>query len=364
MKINFLIIRPDVDGGARVITRHAKYLQDAGHDVTMLSLGRKKIKFKDQLRLLRRGEFRRTTQIYPQFYHDAGLNLVIHDFRDALTADDVPDADVTIATWWETAEWLADLPASKGAKVHFIQGHESRLEYVDYDRAAALHRAPFHKIVVSQWLRDAMIDEFGARDCVLVGNAVDADQFDFVPRDKKHTPTVGFVYSPVVSKNPALAFAACADLRQKFPALRVVSFGSHKPGHTETFPDWIEFHHRPAQQKIAEIYAACDVWLFTRDYEGFGLPILEAMACGTPVVATRAGAAPELVDATVGALVNSTSEAIVGAATKILKADNTAWRKLSANARARAAAYGWDDAGALFERALRNFAAKTPRDIK
>ena len=264
----------------------------------------------------------------------------------------------------ETAEWLADLPASKGAKVHFIQGHESRLEYVDYDRAAALHRAPFHKIVVSQWLRDAMIDEFGARDCVLVGNAVDADQFDFVPRDKKHTPTVGFVYSPVVSKNPALAFAACADLRQKFPALRVVSFGSHKPGHTETFPDWIEFHHRPAQQKIAEIYAACDVWLFTRDYEGFGLPILEAMACGTPVVATRAGAAPELVDATVGALVNSTSEAIVGAATKILKADNTAWRKLSANARARAAAYGWDDAGALFERALRNFAAKTPRDIK
>lgn len=37
------------------------------------------------------------------------------------------------------------------------------------------------------------------------------------------------------------------------------------------------------------------MWLFTSLEEGFGLPILEAMACGTPVVASRAGAAPDLI---------------------------------------------------------------------
>lgn len=47
-------------------------------------------------------------------------------------------------------------------------------------------------------------------------------------------------------------------------------------------------------QELACFYAGAECFVFPSLYEGFGLPILEAMACGCPVVASRAGAIPEI----------------------------------------------------------------------
>ena len=47
---------------------------------------------------------------------------------------------------------------------------------------------------------------------------------------------------------------------------------------------------------LPAIYSAADVLAFPSLYEGFGLPILEAMACGTPVVASRASCLPEVAE--------------------------------------------------------------------
>ncbi|MFN8641670.1 MAG: glycosyltransferase family 1 protein [Candidatus Binatia bacterium] len=49
---------------------------------------------------------------------------------------------------------------------------------------------------------------------------------------------------------------------------------------------------RVAAVDLPPLYAAADALLFPSLYEGFGLPALEAMACGTPVLAGRAGALP------------------------------------------------------------------------
>ncbi len=45
--------------------------------------------------------------------------------------------------------------------------------------------------------------------------------------------------------------------------------------------------------QLAWLYSTCSVFAFPSRYEGFGLPVLEAMACGAPVVAARAAAIPE-----------------------------------------------------------------------
>ncbi len=48
--------------------------------------------------------------------------------------------------------------------------------------------------------------------------------------------------------------------------------------------------------ELLPLYNACDVFVFPSFYEGFGLPVLEAMACGRAVVCSEASALPEVVD--------------------------------------------------------------------
>ena len=45
---------------------------------------------------------------------------------------------------------------------------------------------------------------------------------------------------------------------------------------------------------LVELYAACDLFVFPSFYEGFGLPILEAMACGRAVACSNCTAMPEV----------------------------------------------------------------------
>jgi glycosyltransferase involved in cell wall biosynthesis len=73
------------------------------------------------------------------------------------------------------------------------------------------------------------------------------------------------------------------------------------------------------EEDMPSLYNAADIFLHTAEYEGFGLPVLEAMACGVPVVASNSASLPEIVG-NYGELVNlSTPEYIVNFSTAILK---------------------------------------------
>jgi len=118
-------------------------------------------------------------------------------------------------------------------------------------------------------------------------------------------------------------------------------------------PQDTDFHYQPSQEKIRQIYSSCDFWLFGSRAEGFGLPILEAMACRTPVIATKAGAAPDLVAQGGGVLVDECSaESMANAILHCLEMTETEWAKMSALARDTVLQYSWDNATDLFEKAL------------
>jgi glycosyltransferase involved in cell wall biosynthesis len=92
-------------------------------------------------------------------------------------------------------------------------------------------------------------------------------------------------------------------------------------------------------------------------YEGFGLPVLEAMQCGTPVVAARAGAIPE-VTGDAALLVEPTDEAGIAAAIARVVDDPLLHAEFAARGRARVERYTWDACSRGIVAAYRTAAAR------
>lgn len=107
---------------------------------------------------------------------------------------------------------------------------------------------------------------------------------------------------------------------------------------------------------LIRFYGAAQAVLVPSHYEGFGLPALEAMACGAPVIVADAGAHREVVGAA-GVLVPPHDAAQWLAACQRLMGDETERRRLSAAGLARAARFSWDDCAIktleVYRRALR-----------
>jgi glycosyltransferase involved in cell wall biosynthesis len=104
--------------------------------------------------------------------------------------------------------------------------------------------------------------------------------------------------------------------------------------------DWVRFAGYVRDEDLPELYAAALVFAYPSLYEGFGIPPLEAMACGTPVVASTAGALPEVLgDAAL--LVDATDEAALTDALQAAAHDGGTLRRRGLE---RAARYTWQRA--------------------
>jgi glycosyltransferase involved in cell wall biosynthesis len=258
---------------------------------------------------------------------------------------------MVVATWWEAAEWAWSLPASKGTNVHFMQDYEIWAGQVE--RVDAAYQLPIPKIVSARWVSNLLSSRFGQEPVALVHNSVETAIFTAPPRGKQRTPTLGFTYSTMRNKGVDICLAAIDIARREIPNLRVMSYGNEPPTKDLPLPTNAEFFHRMPDRELATIYASCDAWLYGTRIEGFGLPILEAMACRTPVIGTPAGAAPELLAHGGGLQVpmedpHAMAEAIVHLC---LMTDHR-WRDMSEAAYQTATSYTWDDATDRMEAAL------------
>jgi glycosyltransferase involved in cell wall biosynthesis len=105
--------------------------------------------------------------------------------------------------------------------------------------------------------------------------------------------------------------------------------------------DMVRFLGPVGEEDKPALCSAATVFAFLSEYEGFGLPPLEAMACGTPVLASDRSSIPEIVGEA-GVLVDPSDDgAVVEALDRLL--GDAAWRaELRARGLARAAAFSWE----------------------
>ncbi len=363
MRITFVLPTVDMSGGARVVAIYAKALVSRGHEVMLVSPPAAATTFRRKVKSFLTGKgWPREARRLPSHLDQSGLNhRVLERWRPVNDAD-VPDADVVIATWWETAEWVNALTSRKGAKVYFVQGHEV-YSYLPVVRCHATYKFRMHKIVISRWLKDVMRTQYGDEVVDMVHNSVDRTQFFAAVRGKQAVPSVGFLYATGPIKGLEISLAALRIVRQRFPDLRLICFGSEKPDADLPLPEGVEFTLSPRQNQIRNLYSQCDVWITASRTEGFNLPAMESMACRTPVVSTKTGWPEEVIESGKnGVLVDIDDVAgLARGVERILSLGSEEWKVVSQRAHETASAGSWEESSRGFENALVNACQRSRR---
>jgi len=112
------------------------------------------------------------------------------------------------------------------------------------------------------------------------------------------------------------------------------------------------------RETLRALYRDCALFVYPSHFEGFGLPPLEAMACGAPVVAARGGAIPDTVGDAALLVAPGDTDALRAAIVRVLS-DATLATDLTARGHARAALFRWETSAARMAELLRGAAAET-----
>lgn len=314
MKIVYLVPFSFVCGGLRVVFEQANRLQERGHQVKIISLQGD------------RGWFPLKAEFVPVPCFEGHI----------------PETDILIATFNTTARSAYE--SGRGIPFYLIQGYES-LFYEDrayWTQCEESYRLPLAHLYVSNWLKDLIETRFGQKG-YLVSNGIDLKQFKPSPPLSVSGPKkkmILMVYSPFKLKNCLDGLLSFKLAREELAGIELIMFGT-SPSPAVDFP--YTYFYNPAQGNIPKIYSSSDCLIFPSLAEGFGLPPLEAMACGCPVVTTDCGGIRDFAVDSQSALLVSPQKIEEMARTIIrLLTDESLRKELIKNGLLTAKKFSWD----------------------
>jgi teichuronic acid biosynthesis glycosyltransferase TuaC len=234
---------------------------------------------------------------------------------------------------------------ARGTDVNLIANYRLPRRWIRWaaERAAGI-------VAVSEALRARLIERgIAASRIHVLRNGVDLELF--APRDRETArrelglegagSVVLSVSSLVASKSVDLVLRAMAALNEA--NLVIVGDGPasgslRRLARDLGLGDRVRFLGGLPQCRLAAVYNAADALVLVSAREGYPNVLLEALACGTPVIATPVGGIPEIVqNRTAGRLIEERTPEAVGAALRDLLADPPA----RAATRAYAERFGW-----------------------
>ena len=339
-------------GGVAHALKLAEHLSDEGADVSLHSLARS-----DDPQALE-GYYRPVDvpyDIYPFDWHEdviARLERMIEAYVRGLPkdADIFHSQDCVGGTALHRMKSSRDIDAPVLRTIHHIDDFaEPRLFEFEKD---AVRRAD-RLFVVSRFWKDALKRDFGL-DSDVVYNGIDLDDYDPLPERRSRRPNILFVGGFEPRKGLETLLLALETVHRTTPdaLLRVVAKTGFRGVDTE---EWfrlladrariahaVEFHQSVDESSLLGFYSDSDLVVLPSRNEGWGLSLMEAMACRRPVVATKVGGIPELVrDGVDGLLVEPGDVMGLARAIERLLGDERLRSTMGANGRERAGAFSW-----------------------
>jgi GT2 family glycosyltransferase/glycosyltransferase involved in cell wall biosynthesis len=258
LRIVYVTEDTGVGGGHRDIFEHINRLRQRGHEVELFSLG---------------GQ--------PDWFE---LDTQVRSFGsyEELAAALAPLEAIKVATWWGTARCVWRASVMRGIPVYFVQDIET--SYYPGDpreqyRVLASYREEFRYMTISSWNQERLA-ELGLPSA-LIPPGIDLENFRRVDRPKRDDVLLAIGRS-LPLKNLPLTIEAWRRLE---PRPELWLFGIEPelgPTHGA------RYFERPSDERVNELFNEATAFVQTSRHEGFCLPLLEAMAVGTPVVSTDA----------------------------------------------------------------------------
>ncbi|MDQ1457168.1 MAG: hypothetical protein QOH28_2788, partial [Actinomycetota bacterium] len=279
LRVTYLLPELRLSGGAIVVMQLVNELRSLGVDARVVAL-------KDARPAVRRESFRWRLFVRPKLFPSVEAMM-----------QGMPETDVLIATHWRTAPWVRALVDAHRAKhaVYFLQDYEAW--FFPEEEAAARETVKKtyglipDKIATSAWLRDLVRDDgYDARKIPL-----GADLGFFYPRpvEQRSRPVVLAMARP---RTPRRGFdfvvASLAKVHELVPSVDIVLFGENMGAMPLPFP-YRSVGVVTDRDELARLYSAARVHFDGSEFQAFGLPALEAMACGTVSVLTAVGGVQE-----------------------------------------------------------------------
>ena len=213
-------------------------------------------------------------------------------------------------------------------------------------------------IAVSENTKKDLIKMLGVSEqkITVIYNGV-TPEFKVIPEYKKEKITPFLLYAGVWRSHKNLprlieAFHLLKSKNSELKDLKLIITGKPDPHYPEVkrtvrflgLENDVKFPGLVSEQELIKLYNQAKIFVFPSLYEGFGLPPLEAMSCGTPVAAADSSSIPEICGANNAVFfdphdVNSIAETILS-----LYKNNDLQQKLIKNGLAHAAKFSWETA--------------------
>ena len=145
-------------------------------------------------------------------------------------------------------------------------------------------------------------------------------------------------------KNAELVLAIWPEIQRRRPELKLVITSHNTPAYADQAKllPGVVFSGFQSEEALVALYHRAELVWFPSRYEGFGMPVLEAMACGAPVISSTSSALPEICGGAAAAMVSPDREQDHLDAILALLDDEPAKRRASEAGISRARQFTWE----------------------